>query len=388
MFKAVVGHSEDVLTAEAAREAISQIKASLADRQPQAGLLFCSVDFDHAVLLAEIRTAFPGIQLVGCTTDGELSSSLGFAEDSLTLMAFVSDTVEIRAGAGRAAFPRGEAAGRDAAASAQAGMVRRLGQEKVAIILADPFKSGVSGVDKGLQAVLGKGFPVVGGVSAAHSKQRSTFQFYNDEVLTDSVVLLLFAGPVVYSSGIRGGHSPLGPKELVTKARGNVLYEIGHRPAVEYFDKYIGDCDLFMNYCLAVHQQDGEGFFVCSAPASDRAAGTVTLNGYAPEGSMVQIGTADKATLLQSCQESLRQALASYPGGRPAAALLVSCAGRKLIMGSQAARELQTVKRQLPAVPFTGFYSYGEFGPITRDGPFMFHGATFITLLLGEEPSV
>ncbi len=383
MFRVVVGHSEDVLAREATCEVIDQVKASLAGAEPQAGILFCSIDYEHAVILSTIREAFPAIQLVGCTTDGELSSEMGFTEDSLILMVFASDTVEISAGAGRGADRRGEEAGREAAETARAGLKRHAGEEKFAIILADPLNAGVSTVDQGIQGVLGRTFPVMGGASAAHSKQRKTFQFYNGEVLTDSVVLLLFAGPVVFSCGIKGGHSPMGPKELVTLAKNNVLHTIADKPAVEYFRKYTGNYDLFMNYCLAVYEKDRDSFYVRTAPFSDAEKGTVTLNGRVPDGAMVQIGAADKDTLLESCGESLSRALAAYPGGRPAAALLFSCAGRKMIMGTQAVREVQTVAPRLPGIPFAGFYCYGEFGPLEKGGPYLFHGTTFVTLLLG-----
>ncbi|MDR7867518.1 MAG: FIST N-terminal domain-containing protein [Sporomusaceae bacterium] len=383
MLKAIVGHSEDIIAAEAAREAIDHVRCSLGEAQPQAGVLFCSVDFDHARILSAVRAAFPAMELVGCTTDGELSSALGFTEDSLTLLVFVSDTVEIRAGCGRDAARRGEEAGREAAANARSGMLHPAAEDRFAIILADPLNAGISDIDRGVQEVLGHTFPVIGGASAAHSKQRKTFQFFGGEVLTDSVVLLLFSGPVVFSCGLKGAFSPLGPRERVTKARNNVLYELDGKPAVDYFRRYTGNYDLFMNYCLAVYQHDRDSFFVRSAPFSDPEKGTVTLNGRIPEGATVQIGAADKKNLLASCTDSLCQALATYPGPQPAAALLFSCAGRKIVMGTRIAQEVQSVRRQLPGVPFAGFYCYGEFAPLERGAPYMFHGATFVTVLLG-----
>jgi hypothetical protein len=132
----------------------------------------------------------------------------------------------------------------------------------------------------------------------------------------------------------------MGPKELVNKVDKNVLHMIGDRPALEYFRKYIGDYDVFMNYCLAVFERDHDSFYVRSAPSSDPDKGTVILNGRVSEGAMVQIGTADKDGIVKSCADSLSRAPACYPGGRPAGALLFSC--------------------------------------------FMFHGTTFITLLFGE----
>lgn len=380
MFKAAVGHSEDVLTEGAIQEAIDQIREALDGAEPQAGILFCSVDYNHAVLLANIRAAFPSIELVGCTTDGELSSSLGFAEDSLILIVFASNTVQIRAGVGREAAHRGEEAGKEAAASARAGLNHV--EERFAILLPDPLYAGSFDVDQGIRSVFGSTFPVLGGAASAHSKQRKTYQFYNNEVLTDSVVLLLFAGPVVFSYGIRGGFSKVGTQEPVTAARDNVVYRIGDKPALEYFRKYIGSVDLFINYCLAVYDKDE--FYLRSAPSADTEEGSVTLNSRIPEGAMVQIVAMDKETVVQSCYDSVSQAVESYSGEKPAAALVFSCAGRKLTMGTQVVKEVQAVRQYLPDVPFAGFYCYGEFGPSEKDGPYGFHGTTFVTLLLGQ----
>lgn len=386
MLKVAVGHSEDVLSVEAAKEVLEQIQASIGDSSPQAGIIFCSIDLDHQLILNTVKSAYPDIELIGCTTDGELSSQLGFTEDSLTLMVFISDTIEIRASVGKNAAQLGESSGREAAQNVKMAVIRYPDDIRFAIILSDPINIGISGVDKGIKDIFGETFPIIGAAAAAHSKRRSTFQFLNQEVLTDSVVLLVFAGPVLFSWGIQGGLSAMGGKEYVTSVKKNVLYRIGDLTALDYFRHYIGNRnDLFMNYCLAVYENGRKGFYVRSAPFSDSETGTVTLNGNVPEGAQVQIGTADKETIVQSCAASLGYALENYPGSKPSAALLFSCAGRKMIMGTQVIQEVQTVEKYLSDLPFSGFYSYGEFGPLEKGEPSLFHGATFVTLLLGSE---
>ncbi len=385
MFQAIVGQSEDPLTAEAVREVIGQIRSELPEgMKPQAGIVFCSIDLDHAEILSRLHAEYPAMEVIGCTTDGEIASKKGFTDDSLVLMVFVSDTVEIRAGVGKNAASDGEGSGREAAYVAHSRLQRQSGHEKFAIILTDPFNAGVSAVDKGIQGVLGEAFPVFGGAAAAHSKQRKTFQFCQSEIFTDSVAMLLFAGPVAYSFGIKGGHSPLGAKEPVTQVTDNVLYRIGEQRAFDYFRRYVGEYDLFMNYCLAVFPAGDDRYYVRSAPASDPERGSVTLNGKVAEGSMVQIGMADKATLIESCQTSLRQAQDSFAGKNVVAALLFSCAGRKMSMGVQISKEAQEVQAHLPNTPFAGFYCYGEFGPLQHGDPYLFHGTTFVTVLIGE----
>lgn len=385
MFKAAVGHSEDTSTKEAVGEILGQIRSSLGDSVPQAGILFCSVDFDHAAIISQIRSAFPKIELIGCTTDGEFSSGMGFTEDSVVLMVFASDKIDIRAGAGKALSISGLDAGREAAKAVLSGKQRETGENRFAILLSDPLNAGVSEVSIGIGEVLGETFPLIGGASSAHSKRRTTYQFCNDEILTDSVVLLLFSGPILFSFGIQGGHSAIGGKEKITSSQKNVLYTIDGKPALDYFRRYVGgDYDLFMNYCLAIYEEGSDTFYVRSAPFCDPEAGTITLNGMVTEGAYIQIGTADKSECVHSCLKSIRMASENYPGIKPAAALHISCAGRKKMLGTQTLRECETAKENWGDIPFCGFYAYGEICPLEEGKKSMFHGTTFVTLLLGE----
>ncbi|MGF1493209.1 MAG: FIST N-terminal domain-containing protein [Microcoleaceae cyanobacterium] len=79
MLKFAVGHSNDPDSEAAISEVIEQIHSSLGDVSPNAGILFAAIDFEHTLILNRIVEAFPGICLVGGTTDGEVSSVLGAA---------------------------------------------------------------------------------------------------------------------------------------------------------------------------------------------------------------------------------------------------------------------------------------------------------------------
>lgn len=384
MFKAAVGQSVDPSESDAVREVVKKIQAKLGQAEPQAGILFCPEAYDHRLTLSAIGRAFPDMDLIGCTTDGILSSESGFESDALVLMVFASDVAEIRAGRGRGTSLDSRRTGREAAEGAAAKLERYGDEKRFAIILTDPLNAGVSELDSGIESVLGSCFPLFGAASSAHSKKRQTFQFYNDEILTDSVVLLLFAGDLRFSSGIQGGHSPMSKKVRVTSAEKNVLYTIEDEPALAYFQRYIGtDHSLFMNYCLAVFEEGREGYYVRSAPFCDPSQGSVTLNGIVPEKALIQIGTADKGTCLRSCQASLQRALMDYGLGWPEAALFFSCAGRKMMMGTRVVQEAEIVKSHLKGIPYAGFYAYGELAPMRPGTRSLFHGTTFVTLLIG-----
>jgi len=101
MFIAASGHSDDIDSLSAFAEIREQCEAALKGQSPQAGILFAGIDFEHQLLLDAINETWPGIELIGCTSDGEISSCLGFREDSISLLLFASDTIDFSFGLGR-----------------------------------------------------------------------------------------------------------------------------------------------------------------------------------------------------------------------------------------------------------------------------------------------
>jgi len=386
MFKAAVGQSENTDIREAVKEAILQIRKQIGETLPQAGILFCPPDMDPEIVMENIYLCYPDMELIGSTSGGELSSVYGFDEDTVLLMVFATDIGEIKAGLGLDISRNGKKSGGDAAEQAAHKLEKYGGEEKFAVVITDPMNAGVTNLSGGIEEYFQKIFPIVGAASSAHAKGRTTYQFYNGKVYTDSITMLLFSGAFVCSFGISGKLFPIGGKEKITSVNRNIIYGIGNGSALDYFEKYIGkDNDIFMNYCLAIYENDKENYYVRSAPFHNKEDRSVTLNGIVKEGSLIQLGTSDKATCMESCKESLEMALKNYPSMKPEAGLVFSCAGRKMVMGTQIKAEAELVKKYLGDIPFCGFYAYGEIGPMVPEGNSIFHGATFVTLLIGHE---
>ena len=117
-FFAVVAHSEDIDAEGALDDLMEQCQGKLGGRAPNAGILFSAIDMEHDLVLKGIDDAWPGIELIGCTTDGEISSQIGFREDSMSLVLFGSDSIDIKAGLGRNVSKDVPAACREAVQSA------------------------------------------------------------------------------------------------------------------------------------------------------------------------------------------------------------------------------------------------------------------------------
>ena len=67
-------------------------------------------------------------------------------------------------------------------------------------------------------------------------------------------------------------------------------------------------------------------------------------------------------------------------------ALMVSCVGRKLVMGGRVDEEVEAVANVFGgAVTVAGFYSYGEIGPYGADCHARLHNQTMTVSLITEK---
>jgi hypothetical protein len=380
MLKIAVGHSNDPDSWEAILEVLEQCQQTLDGNIPQAGILFAAFDFDHALILSCIDKSFPDIELIGGTADGELSSILEFQQDSLTLMLFCSDEVEIRAAVGRNVSQDPVAIAHQAVETAK-NLLKT--PPRFCISIPESLTTSATAILEGLMLGMGPA-PVMGGAAADQAKAEKVYQFYKTEVLSDSVPVLLFAGNVLFSHGVASGWQPIGKQGVVTKVERNIIYEIDDKPALAFYQHYFDNFAPDAAYPLAVFPPGEDRFFLRGPLGHDPVAGSVTISGDLPVQSIVQITEASQSDILSASTSAFEEALKTYPGQEPAAALFFSCAWRRWILGTQTGQEYQAIAQHFDsALPSCGFYTYGEIAPLKQQGRTFFHNTTFATLLIG-----
>jgi hypothetical protein len=383
MLKVAVGHSNDPDSQSAIDEVLEQCISSLAGETPKAGILFAAIDFDHSPILQQINQAFPGIELIGGTTDGELSSVLEFQQDSLTLMVFCSDEIAITAGVGYEVSKNPVEATRQAVEQAQSNSITN---PQLCVSVPEGFTASGALILDGLRRALGQSVPIIGGLAADQWRFQRTYQFFRSQVLSDAVPILLFSGGLLFSHSIASGWHPIGKKSRVTKVNKNIVYEIDGKPALEFYRHYFGELPPSSEYPLAVFDQDEKHFYLRAASVFDRQSGSITFFADIPEQAVIQIAQTTRDDILAASQASIMNALESYPGSEPEAVLFFSCASRRKILGTRTKEEYQIAKKCLTKpLPSCGFYSSGEMAPLEQKGQTEFHNKTFVTLLLGTK---
>ncbi|MBC8212792.1 MAG: FIST C-terminal domain-containing protein [Gammaproteobacteria bacterium] len=392
MFKVFVAHSSDLDTKDAAHAILKRLSTQITANTPpvMAGLLFIGANHDAALLLDRINQAFPAIELIGCTTDGEMTSVGGFVEDSVSFTLFCSDTIDICAGVGRETSSHPARSARDAIDQALHSLA---GAPVLALTMPDGLSTMSHPMLIEMQSILGPMVPIVGGASADQvlwSKQDyKTKQFFRNEVLSDSTPVLLFAGPLLYSLGVQSGWSPLGIKKTVTNENDGEVYALDGMPPLKLYQHYLGDSivdnrAMLGTFPLAVHELDSDLFYLRVASKADPETGFMTFSGDVPKGAAVQLTQAIRNQVIQGVNKSVNDARSQYPGTQPEVALTFSCTGRKMALGSKTYEEIERVMDILGReTKVTGFYTFGEIAPLHIPGQSHYHNATFVTLLLG-----
>lgn len=382
MLTMAVGQSDDIDPAVAIREAIDQCRAQLDGQSPRGALLFLAYDLFEPAVPAAVRAAFPGVELIGCTSAAQVSSAKGYTDDGLTLAVFASDDITFAAGAAAHLDEDIEGPSRAAIDEASAGS----DQPRVCIMLADGLtaQSALAVVEQAIPSV-----PVVGGAAAGPPPitVRPNFQFANDKIVKNGLAVLLLSGHVLVSVAVGGGFRPVGKRGTVTAADEGRLIAIDGMPALEFVKPYVEEPGptTFGNP-LRFREQSDDEWHLRGMLSADPETGVINIQGAISVGAEVQLTIATTEEVVTATKDVARRAIEGYPHeGSPSAALIFSCAVRRYMLGSKTAQEVDHARSFLPPMlSLAGGYFFGEIAPVGSDTPSRFHNETFVTLLLGS----
>jgi small ligand-binding sensory domain FIST len=109
------------------------------------------------------------------------------------------------------------------------------------------------------------------------------------------------------------------------------------------------------------------------------------LHGGVQPGDLVQVCVAESSELISEVHRIVEQI--DIGDFVPSAALIVSCAGRKWLLGGQIEFEVRALADRFGgSLPIAGFPSFGEIGPLWHEGKYtrnLFHNMTYVLLLFG-----
>lgn len=353
--------------------------------KPQLVLYFASAEIcRNQSPYQQLHRQFPTAHIAGLSTGGEILSDEVF-DDSLAATIIEMEHSRIATGCLKLTENLSSfKAGQD--------LVRQLPQEGLRLVwlLNDGLNVNGSELIRGCRELLHSEVMITGGLAGDGPDFSTTYTGCNAEPVSEQLVALGFYGDrLQISASSFGGWDSFGPQRTVTRSDENVLYELDGQPALELYKHYLGDeaenlpgSGLLFPLSIRPSLQE-ESAVVRTILAVDEINNSLTFAGNIPEGYSAQLMRGNFDRLIEgaaNAAESLQQRQ-----GR-GLALLVSCIGRKLLMGQRINDEVEAVADILgPEIALTGFYSYGEIAPNGYTGQCELHNQTMTITLLQEE---
>lgn len=398
--KVGIGQSNNFNSFLAGKEAARFALRDLKEDNPHLAFTFISTYYRQEEAIEGIKSVIGETPLIGSSTAGEFTS-LGSTRHSLIVVLLKSKELQFSLGWGDGMNKDSRETGHQAALTANRNFLKIAPQEelnrKVFIIFPDGLSGNCADLLRGIQEILGRSFPIIGGSSGDDFLFQKTYQYCHKLILSGGVVGVLLGGKLSFGIGSRHGWKPLGKPRTVTKALGNIIYEIDHQPAVKIYEDYFGPevielkteplANIGILYPLGM-AIPGEEEYLLRNPLTVTEEGALVCGAEIPEGEEVRLMIGNKDTVLEAVSQAGLTALKNLYGAKVKIVIAFSSISRNKLLGRYKDNEIEVLKKIFGEnVPIVGFYSYGEQAPLTSEiniGQTYFQNASFTLLAIGE----
>jgi small ligand-binding sensory domain FIST len=333
-------------------------------------LVVCFFSMEHAdaargiALSLSERTGTSAI--IGCTAQGviggrrELEGTPGLAVWAATLPGvdvrpFALQVLPLEDGYGIAGWPA------------------LTGEERASVLLLpDPFTFPADSFLERLNQEQA-GLPVIGGMVSGAGEPGRHRLLCGTEVHDGGAVGAALVGPVEVRAVVSQGCRPIGAPFAVTSGQGNVVHELGGRPAVDRLRQMLAALDprehellrgggLQVGHVIDEHKAsfDRGDFLVRGLLGADPETGSIAVADSVEVGQTLQFHVRDAA----SAHEDLELLLAPVTGWEARGVLLFSCNGRGRQFFGEPDHDAARVAAATGEAPMAGFFAQGELGPV------------------------
>jgi hypothetical protein len=378
--KAGVGTSHDHNPNVAGREAAGQALKKAGIVKPDFVFMFASISYDQHSLLRAVREATGGAPLTGCSAEGTIDGDEADESNySVLITAISSDELRWHNGLATGLRADSRAVGQQVAQE----LLPHLSNDTIGLFvfpdgLIDYLDNFFAGLDGDLPSE--RFLPLWGGGAGNNfNLEEPTYQYCDDEVVSDGVSYALLSGAAQASWAISHGMVPIGGERKVTRSQGNVIYEIDGKPAIEVLKEYLPEHALVEDrdwrpYAISLalifeapsYMKDEE-YVVRGVPAVRKADGSITVQTEVQEGTSIWFSSRDKEKISTRFDQMAGQIKEQLGYQKPKLVFQFECLTRgKMLFREQEKQELLRRFRQSvgPDVPWAGFYTIGEIGSV------------------------
>lgn len=318
-----------------------------------------------------IRSAFPGGLIVGCSTAGEIHGT-EVSDDTLVVTAVDFEHTRLH-------FSQAHIVESSQSFTVGHSLAQSLPADELVhvLVFSDGLHVNGTALVRGMREGLPPHVEITGGLSADGAMFQKTLVFANDVAAPNQVAVVgLYGDRIKVGYGSLGGWDSFGPEREITRAQGNVLFDLDRKPALELYKRYLGEhaaglpaTGLLFPLALRYPEMDGgtngdSSSVVRTILGIDEEHNSMTFAGDMPEGGYVRLMKANFERLIDGASGAATISMKPLQDKSAQLALLISCVGRKLVLKQRVEEEVEGVRDVLgDQAVFTGFYSYGEISP-------------------------
>ena len=358
---------------------IEQIEKHLHDIRmeglaPTLAIVFSSITYDLKLLHAVF--AKYDIEVFGASSSGEITNDeIHEGSIAVMLLDIIRDAYRLNIfdGEGKTSYQVGQSL---------AEWAKTVYDNPALMVMTSGLFTNGDQIVNAITDTMDRQVPLFGGRSGDDLRRQETFVFSASQTISNGVVALIFDQSTIDLQGIAvSGWKGIGTPKTITKAEGNIVYEIDNEPVLEVYNKYLNigdDIKLSLEYPLLLIRDDGT--FVMRVSATLNEDKSMVYGGTMPEGSKVRFSMPPGSEIIDYAIEQMSHFHQQIP--KSDAIVLFSCKARHMALGPMVEDEISAVHK-LWEVPMVGFFTYGEIGPVPQ-GRCDFHNHTLVAVLIKE----
>ncbi|GAA4405066.1 FIST N-terminal domain-containing protein [Nibrella viscosa] len=257
-------------------------------------------------------------------------------------------------------------------------------------IISDGGRVNGSDLTEALNQHLKRNVPITGGLAGDAARFEKTLVGLNQNPTVGKIVGVgLYGNQLRIGHGSVGGWDVFGPEREVTQSEYNVLFQIDNQEALDLYKAYLGKYadrlpGAALLFPLSMRATADSQPLVRTILSIDEITKSMTFAGDMPKGALVRFMTANLDRLVDASATAANTSLTQL-GFTPELAILISCVGRKLVLGQRTEEEVEAAREIFGDKPvMTGFYSYGEISPLTPNAQCELHNQTMTVTVFSE----
>ena len=247
---------------------------------------------------------------------------------------------------------------------------------------------------RSIEQTIGPQLTLFGGMAGDDLSFKGTHVFTHEKFTEYGMVALVLDEEKIDLQGVAlSGWKPVGVAKTITKSKGNLLYEIDGKPALEMYLRFLGEdfssthdqVEFFnsvgLHYHLQIERAQREPM-MCNPMGYHKEENALILESDVEQGAKFRFSTPPDFDIVDTVIEKAAGIKKTYGQGAEAM-LIFSCASRLNALGPMAQQENDGLAATWK-VPMAGFYTYGEFGRAIN-GKHEFHSTTCSWVAINEK---